>query len=628
MRNSTMWATQGGPIIGEIKNGKKYPFGTVAATQYEEDMAALNTEISGLNSAVVACQGSLAGLTSALDTLSGQYGATVPGLSQSVSDIRVQVGEVSAALTAAVSSLTASINTVDAKADSIEASYGTRLTAAENNIQTVTQSAAKNAQDIASQAASATALSSRVDLINTKLTHDIDAVSANVSELSGDVQGLTLTIREHSSEISSQGETLDLVNADVTSLKTAVQGNTADIEAHAATIATISSDLGAVTDLATATAATAAANTEAITGIRDAITQMRASITANATAINAFNSAITELTSTQNVDRATLTARIAAAENSITALSQNVESYSTALNNRISGVRADVDANMRDIAVIQSTLQIQGAAVESVENRCTAVENRMNTQEVGMATLRQQLLNSVMNIENEIEQIVTDKAAIKADLTALTQAVNAYEADTDATLREYNTRIARLEDSTPLEIISFTATPDVCEIGGSENVVLNWNVQGNIESLTINGEPVSGSSKTYANVHEATSFTLNAVDAKGNIARRTISVDFVNHIFWGVSASANQTEGTVKALDNTELSNVRARTITVSANNEYIYYAYPKRLGTSEFRVNGFTGGFENPAIVSIDNHAGYDEDYYVYRSANKLNSTFEVHII
>ena len=416
----------------------------------------------------------------------------------------------------------------------------------------------------------------------------------------GDIQGLDLTLREHSAEISSQGETIGI----------------------------LSSDLGAVTDLATATSATTAANSEAITGIRDAITQMRASITANAQAINAFNSAITELTSTQNVDRATLTARIAAAENSITALSQNVESYSTALNNRISGVRADVDANMRDIAVIQSTLQTQGAAIAAEEDRIQAVESRMNTQEVGMATLRQQLLNSVTIIENEMEQVVTDKAAIKADLAALTAAVNAYEADTDATLREYNQRLAHLEDSTPLEIISFTATPDVCEIGGSENVVLNWNVQGNIETLTINGDAVSGTSKTYANVHEDTSYTLNAVDAKGNIARRTISVDFVNHIFWGVSASANQTEGTVKALDNTELSDVRARTIHVSANNEYVYYAYPKRLGTSEFRVNGFTGGFEDPVIVSIDNHAGYDEDYYVYRSANKLNSTFDVHII
>ena len=91
MRESTMWATEGGPIVGEIRNGKKYPFGTVSATQYEADMAALNTEISGLNAAVVACQGSLTGLSSALDTLSGQYAATVPGLSQAVSDIRVQM---------------------------------------------------------------------------------------------------------------------------------------------------------------------------------------------------------------------------------------------------------------------------------------------------------------------------------------------------------------------------------------------------------------------------------------------------------------------------------------------------------------------------------------------------------
>ena len=600
MRESTMWATQGGPIIGEIKNGKKYPFGTVSATQYEEDMAALNTEISGLNAAVVACQGSLTGLSSALDTLSGQYAATVPGLSQAVSDIRVQITEVSTALTAATARLEASISGVSGEVSALDASLSDRISQAERGLQSTNAAVSANTQDIAVNTANISSLTGRVDTLNSKVTHDVDALTGRMTAAEGEIQGLDLTLREHSSEISSQGETIGI----------------------------LSSDLGAVTDLATATSATTAANTEAITGIRDAITQMRASITANTTAINAFNSAITELTSTQNVDRATLTARIAAAENSVTALAQTVEGYSTALNNRISGVRADVDANMRDIAVIQSTLQIQGAAVESVENRCTAVENRMNTQEVGMATLRQQLLNSVMNIENEIEQIVTDKAAIKADLTALTQAVNAYEADTDATLREYNTRIARLEDSTPLEIISFTATPDVCEIGGSENVVLNWNVQGNIESLTINGEPVSGSSKTYANVHEATSFTLNAVDAKGNIARRTISVDFVNHIFWGVSASANQTEGTVKALDNTELSNVRARTITVSANNEYIYYAYPKRLGTSEFRVNGFTGGFENPAIVSIDNHAGYDEDYYVYRSANKLNSTFEVHII
>ena len=548
MRESTMWATEGGPIVGEIRNGKKYPFGTVSATQYEADMAALNTEISGLNAAVVACQGSLTGLSSALDTLSGQYAATVPGLSQSVSDIRVQVGEVNAALTAAVASLTASINTVDAKTKSIETSYGTRLTAAENGLTRVSAECAQNAQDIAAQAT---------------------------------------------------------------------------------TIGTLSNDLGAVTDLATGTAATAAANSEAITGIRDAITQMRASIAENAAEINAFNAAITELTSTQNVDRATLTARIAAAENSVTALSQTVEGYNTSLSNQISGLRADMTVNSQDIAVIQNTLQIQGAAVESVENRCSAVEGRMNSQEVGMATLRQQLLNSVMNIENEIEQVVTDKAAIKADLAELTASVNAYEADTAITLRELNNRVSALEDSIPLEILNFRATPDVCEIGGSENVILSWNIQGTIAQITLDGQDVTGETQaTKANVRENTSYLLNVADRRGNTARATASVKFVNHVFWGTSASAEATEATLKGLDHTELSDVRARTFNVSPDFEYIYYGYPKRLGTSEFKVNDFVGGFEDPEIVSVDNHAGFYEDYYIYRSANKLNSSFEVHVI
>lgn len=600
MRESTMWATQGGPIIGAIRNGKKYPFGTVSATQYEEDMQALNTEISGLNSAVVACEGTLTGLQTALDTLAGQYAATVPGLSQSISDLRVQVGDVSAALTAATQSLTASISAVDTKADNIDASCSQRYTA----------------------------LDSRTTILAAKEASDVETLTERLDTAASDIRLVQISVRDNTASIGTLNTTTGRLSTDVEGLTSSVQANTSAIENQAATIGTISNDLGAVTDLATATSATTAANSEAITGIRDAITQMRASITANATAINAFNAAITELTSTQNVDRATLTARIQAAENSVTALSNTVDAMNTTLSNQISGLRADMTVNSQDIAVIKSTLQTQGAAIASAEDRCTAVESRMNAQEVGMATLRQQLLNSVMNIENEIEQVVTDKAAIKANLAALTSEVSAYEADVNATLSEYNTRIARLEDSTPLEIISFTASPDVCELGGSENVVLSWNVQGSIENITINGDPVSGTSKTIPNVRENTSFTLNAVDTRGNVARKTISVNFVNHIFWGTSTSAEPTEGTLKALDFTELSDVRARDIHVSPDNEYIYYGYPKRLGTSEFRVNGFTGGFENPAIVSVDNHAGYDEDYYIYRSANKLSSTFDVHII
>ena len=434
MRESVMWASEGGPIIGQIKHGKKYPFGTVPAEQYESDMDQVNERVTGLNTAVTACQGNIAGITTALDTLSGQYGATVPGLVQSLSDIRVQITEVSAAITA--------------------------------------------------------------------------------------------------------------------------------------------------------------------------------------------------VTMTQNTDRTYFTERITAAENSVTALAQTVENYKATLSNQIEGLRADMTLTSQDIAVINNTLQSMGSTISGIQSAIHEVEGRMSTQEVGMSTLRQQLLNSVYTIENEIEQIVADKAAIKNSLNELESALNDYEVATNATLQEHNFRIARLEGGNPAKIISFTASPDICEMGGFENVILNWEVDGNINSVAINGETVTGTSKTYPDVHEDTAYTLSVVDAKGNTLNSTVSVDFVNHIYWGVSDSPNQTKATVKALNSTELSDNRTRIVSVSPNAEYVYYAYPKRLGTSEFIVNGFKGGFEDPVTVSIDNHSGYEEDYYVYRSTNKLNITLDILVI
>ena len=601
MRESTMWASQGGPIIGEIKNGKKYPFGTVPATEYDADMQALRTEIAGLNTEVVSCEGTLSGLQTALDTLAGQYAATVPGLSQSISDLRVQVGDVSAALTAATQSLTASISAVDIKADSLITVCNQRFADLGGRVDTL---AAKEAGDVETLTGRLDTAAS--DLRSTQITvrdhtTSINALTGRMTAAEDDIQGLDLTLREHSSEISSQGETIGI----------------------------LSSDLGAVTDLATATSATTAANSEAITGIRDAITQMRASITANATAINAFNAAITELTATQSADRATLTARIQAAENSVTALAQTVESYNTTLSNQISGLRADMTVNSQDIAVIKSTLQTQGAAIASAEDRCTAVESRMNAQEVGMATLRQQLFNSVMNLEDEIGRINTDVTAIRTDIAALSTELNSFMSRTENALSNLNERVTALEGGgEPLEILSFTASPDLCEIGGSENIILNWNVKGAVKTMTINGNPVTGTSLTVPNVTEPTTFTLIARDASGAEQQRSVSITFVNHVYWGTSASPNATEGTVKALDSSDFADQRTRTFTVSPYLEYIYYAYPKRLGTSEFMVNDFTGGFEDPAVISIDNHSGFTEDYYVYRSANKLSSTFEVHVL
>lgn len=65
-------------------------------------------------------------------------------------------------------------------------------------------------------------------------------------------------------------------------------------------------------------------------------------------------------------------------------------------------------------------------------------------------------------------------------------------------------------------------------------------------------------------------------------------------------------------------SDSKTRTITVDAGeDEYIIYAYPKRLGTVEFWVGQFEGGFDAPVEQQLTNSYGLTETYYVYKSEN-----------
>lgn len=73
----------------------------------------------------------------------------------------------------------------------------------------------------------------------------------------------------------------------------------------------------------------------------------------------------------------------------------------------------------------------------------------------------------------------------------------------------------------------------------------------------------------------------------------------------------------VTSLTSIKSSN-KTRTITVDAGEgEYIIYAYPKRLGTVEFWVGQFEGGFDAPVEMDLENSYGLTETYYVYKSEN-----------
>lgn len=112
-------------------------------------------------------------------------------------------------------------------------------------------------------------------------------------------------------------------------------------------------------------------------------------------------------------------------------------------------------------------------------------------------------------------------------------------------------------------------------------------------------------------------FTLNATNGSTS-PTSTLTYTFVNRRFWGVSTVASgYVEADVEGLASNELSNARAKSSfnVTSTTGEYTIYAYPSRLGTATFTINGFGGGFISPETVSVTNASGYTENYYVYRS-------------
>ena len=182
---------------------------------------------------------------------------------------------------------------------------------------------------------------------------------------------------------------------------------------------------------------------------------------------------------------------------------------------------------------------------------------------------------------------------------------------------------------TPIDILSFTSTPSLAEIGSVvSSVELQYSMNQVPNSLLIDVEAItpSMSGSVLIDGQSITSDKTWILTAEDNgstsFPKKTVSVsaslEFANSIYYGVSNSITPTQSMVKQLAYSVLSNTKSRSIDLSVGNlEYIWYAVPKRLGKCLFSVSGVIGGFEEAAELTITNSSNYSEGYYVYRSSN-----------
>lgn len=291
--------------------------------------------------------------------------------------------------------------------------------------------------------------------------------------------------------------------------------------------------------------------------------------------------------------------------------------YCNSLNEKESVNEANIKNNKENIADTRAAVSRMQESISQTRENVLALMTSIDKVNAKAETNA----SAITEIKEKTDAIVADVNNITGAVTKLTNDLNAAKIDITATTDALSERIAALEGGDEMIVInSISATPRTAELGSVVNVTINWNLSRPATRADINGIDITNQTMyTAADVSRSTEYKLSVYDEKDRKVTASAKIDFQNHIFWGTSADTTITETLVELLNNNVISDAKARTISVSPNDEYVYYAYPKRLGTATFRLGMLVGGFTDPATIRITNPTGYAEDYLVYRSTQKF---------
>lgn len=221
------------------------------------------------------------------------------------------------------------------------------------------------------------------------------------------------------------------------------------------------------------------------------------------------------------------------------------------------------------------------------------------------------------------------------DLSELSGEISDLKGDLNDRIDDVESQIDDLK-YVPIAINSFSLSPATAE-KGSTVATINFSYSFNktpttlklgTENITPSGTSIQ---KTGLSVTNDTTYTLTATDSgsysnPAASASKTATLHFYDKIHYGVASvpSAYNDSFLLTGLSNHDLASGKAKTFTVnSTSGKYIYFALPTAMGTPNFNVGGFDGGFTKAAEFSHTNASGYATTYAVYKSDNAgLGST------
>lgn len=147
--------------------------------------------------------------------------------------------------------------------------------------------------------------------------------------------------------------------------------------------------------------------------------------------------------------------------------------------------------------------------------------------------------------------------------------------------------------------------------------------------------PPIGTSQTSVGYGLCASTTASEVTCSStNLTWRNRRFYFLNSTLY--SASDESTLQTIaRGLTGSQaaLATSKSANLSLTFNNQFFYYMYPKSFGTPTFAVNGLpNNAWGNSATgtlfeVTYINNNGYSNEYYVARSDNRITGSFTIAI-
>lgn len=293
--------------------------------------------------------------------------------------------------------------------------------------------------------------------------------------------------------------------------------------------------------------------------------------------------------------------------------------YAAAHTSEIGEIVRDVEQNTTDIG----TLNADVSTIK--DDYLTSVDKTELTENIDKKLDMQQSADEagkILIVSDDGSITFTDPAASSGDSAENIAYVNADYSQYSNVDLALDALFAKVYYVKPTCSLSANPTGGTFEMGTiiTAPIVFNWTTNKPITSQTLTGftlDDVTVRTATYeTDISADKTFTLSVSDGE-NSASSSVSYKFMNNVFWGSAAAADDYDSAfVDALSNKKLTNSVKGTYSFNvAAGEYGFWAVPSNMTISTVWIGGFEVTVESVGTISYLNSKGYTRDYNLYKT-------------